>query len=77
MPKDYSRKPIGPQDFEDVFWYVPKIELTEAERNFEAYLKIVLRIFERIEADPEALAELKRLLTERREKKPGKTSDSD
>ncbi len=41
-------------NFSEVFWYVPKTELEEAKRNFDRYLELVLRIYERITQEPAA-----------------------
>jgi hypothetical protein len=44
-------------------------ELEEAEENLNRYVNVVLRIYERIEAtDPEAYAEFKKRIEEKRNK---------
>ncbi len=49
MPKKKSKT------FEEVFWYVAKTELKEAEANFERYLKVVAHIHARLSNNPEIL----------------------
>lgn len=41
-------------------------DLEEAERNFEAYLAVVLRIYERIQKDPEAYKRFRQLTEARK-----------
>lgn len=42
-------------------------EASEASDNFDAYLALIVRIFDRISADPEALAKLRAALAAHRE----------
>ena len=51
-------------------------QLPEAAANLEQYLDLILRIYERIEADPEALADLRRITRELRQHKEDKAAGS-
>ncbi len=42
-------------------------EASEAVDNFDAYLALIVRIYDRISADPESLAELRAALAANRE----------
>ena len=42
-------------------------EASEAADNFDAYLALIVRIYDRISADPESLAELRAALVAHRE----------
>lgn len=65
-----AEKPINVRD---LYPDLTEEELQEAEENLEAYLEVVLRIYERIANDPAAYAELQKLLAEEnRNKKPPK-----
>jgi hypothetical protein len=45
----------------DLYPHLTESELEEAERHFEQYIRVVLRMYERILADPNAYAEFGRL----------------
>lgn len=64
MPK--ADEPIN---LRDLFPELSEQELQGAEENLEAYLQVVLRIFNRIESDPAASAELEKFLAEQKLKK--------
>lgn len=66
------QKADKPKNFRDLFPELSEKELQEAEENLEAYLEVVLRIFERIESDPVAYAEFKKSLAEQKPKKRSK-----
>ena len=55
----------GVIDIKRLFPQLDQEQLKQAEDNLELYLAVVLRIYQRISLDPEALAELRRDLEAR------------
>lgn len=51
----------------DLFSALNDSEASEATDNFDAYLALIVRIYDRISADPESLAELRAALAAHRE----------
>ena len=63
------------KNLRDLYPGLTETELQGAEENLEAYLELLLRIYERIESDPAAYVELKEYLAEsKRNKKSEKNS---
>jgi hypothetical protein len=57
----------GPEiTIRDLYPHLSEERLQEAEENLERYLEVVLRIYERIQADPEAAACLRSLTASKR-----------
>lgn len=50
----------------DLYPHLTESQLNEAEENLKGYLEVVLRIYKRIQADPEAYAKFKALTASRR-----------
>ncbi len=51
-------------NFEEIFWSVPRFHVKDAEKRFDRYLQIVLRIHQRIQHDPLEYARFRALLEE-------------
>jgi hypothetical protein len=47
----------------DLYPHLDDSQLREAEETLDRYIELSLRIFNRIQADPEAYSELERILT--------------
>jgi hypothetical protein len=54
------------KSFRQVFPELSDEEAVQAEANFEAYLALIIRIYDRISADPQAIAELRAALAFKR-----------
>lgn len=56
---------IGDQALRALYPNLTEAELQEAEENFARYVELAVRIWQRIEADPSALARLRELTRHR------------
>lgn len=63
-----TSNPTQPQEItiRDLYPDLDDEQLKEAEENLERYLKVVLRIYNRVRQDPEAYAQFKTLTASRR-----------
>ena len=50
--------------FRELFPEIPEDQLKEAEENFNRYIDVVLRIYERVRNDPEEYARFKTIAEE-------------
>lgn len=57
------------KNIRDLFPELTDEQLAETENNLEQYLELALRIYDRIADDPEAYAELQKLLVEEKQRK--------
>jgi hypothetical protein len=60
--------PLSDAAFRALYPNLTEVELKEAEENFAGYVELAMRMRQRIEADPEALARF-RELTRRRSRR--------
>ena len=65
-PKDVRGEQSGP-DLAKLYPSLSPAELEQAQENFRQYVALALRVFERLESDPEAMARFDALIAFERE----------